>query len=376
MSSGRRVIRVLEIIKGLDVGGAERLLVERLGVTSEADIVTELAVVTRDHLALLDDARSRVPRVHLLGARSLLSIAWVLRLRKLLVACRYDVIHMYSPAVAVVVRAIVRTLPHRPALVSTEHSVSYHPLTQYLNRMTIGLDDHVIAVSSAVAQGPIAASVIGKCSVIMHGVDLARIDELRGQREALAATFGMGSHLRVATVANLRPPKQLQTLLAAIPTVLESHPDAHFYVAGTGPEECSLRELSAKLAIDDRLHLLGAVQEASRLTSCADVFALSSRYEGLPVAVMEALALGVPVVSTDAGGVRELIQDGVTGLLVPVGDAEALARALIRFLDSAEMRSSFGNAALGTRKDVDLRATARKIVEVYRAVARPGSQVE
>jgi glycosyltransferase involved in cell wall biosynthesis len=137
----------------------------------------------------------------------------------------------------------------------------------------------------------------------------------------------------VVTVANLRANKGYPYLLAAARTALDAGCRVRFVAAGQGPLEAELRALHARLELVDGFRLLGYVPDAARLTAGADLFVLASVHEGLPVAVMEALALGVPVVATDVGGLHELVEADVSGLLVPPRDAAALAAAIATALE-------------------------------------------
>jgi len=133
----------------------------------------------------------------------------------------------------------------------------------------------------------------------------------------------------VGTVARLVEQKGIDTLIAAVPRVLESHPSTRFVVVGEGPLRASLEEAAAGLPVE----LLGERDDVPEQLARFDVFALASRFEGLCLAVIEAQAAGVPVVATPVGGIVETVVDGETGLTIPVDDPAALAGAIVRLLD-------------------------------------------
>lgn len=133
----------------------------------------------------------------------------------------------------------------------------------------------------------------------------------------------------IGTVARLVPQKGLDVLLAAVPNVVERHPEVRVLIVGDGPLRAELERQAAGLPVD----FAGEVADVPRQLARFQVFALPSRFEGLCLAVIEAQSVGVPVVATPVGGIIESVLDGETGLLVPVDDPSALAEAIVRLLD-------------------------------------------
>ncbi|MEU0938637.1 MULTISPECIES: glycosyltransferase [unclassified Embleya] len=152
---------------------------------------------------------------------------------------------------------------------------------------------------------------------------------------------------RVAAVGRLEGIKRLERLLWAFAEATrDAHQDWELHLMGDGPQEDYLRETAVELGIADRVIFRGRVSDMSRALREVDIVALSSEKEGRPMALAEAAACGVPVVSFDlSAGVRELVDDGVTGVLVPSGDMPALARALERLIADPELRCTYGKAA-------------------------------
>ena len=165
--------------------------------------------------------------------------------------------------------------------------------------------------------------------------------ERAGRRAAARRALGVpdGGALCVA-VGNLYPVKDHATLLRAQAEL----PDARVAIAGRGDEEAPLRRLAGELGLADRLHLLGLRDDVDTVLAAGDVFVQPSRSEGLPLAVLEAMAAGLPVVATRVGGVAEAVAEGETGYLVPSGDPPALAAALRKVLAAPDR-----GAALGAR---------------------------
>jgi glycosyltransferase involved in cell wall biosynthesis len=190
------------------------------------------------------------------------------------------------------------------------------------------------------------------------------------ERAAVAAPPGLreqlgGSETRplVLTPARLNPQKGHRVLLEAIAEV----PEALFLLAGDGSERAPLEAEAERLGVADRVRFLGRREDVPQLLAACDVFALPSLYEGSSLALLEAMAAGIPIVSSAIGGTDELIEDGRSGLLVPPGDAAALAAALRQLLSDSELREGLA-ARARERVDADLtrEQMARRVTEIYR----------
>ncbi len=201
-----------------------------------------------------------------------------------------------------------------------------------------------------------------KIEVSYNAVDLQRVEVAApaGLREQLG-----GSETRplVLTPARLDAQKGHRVLFEAIAQV----PDAVFVLAGEGPEREPLEALASRLGIDERVRFLGRRDDVPQLLASCDLFALPSLYEGSSLAVLEAMAAGAPIVSSAIGGTDELIEDGGSGLLVPPGNAEALAAALRRALDDPDLRASLAaRARERVERDLTRERMAARVTGVYR----------
>jgi glycosyltransferase involved in cell wall biosynthesis len=358
-----RPIRVLWVVKGLGPGGAERLLVEHAAAGDHDTFAYEAAFVLswKDHL--VNELAARDVVAHSLGVRSVLDPRWVHRLHRLLTRERFDIVHVHSPQVAVVVRSLVRSQArrHRPALVYTEHNrwPSYRIVTRVANRLTFRWNDAVIAVSDDVRES-VSAPARQRVEVVVHGIDVARVRAHLRHRDAVRAELGAGPEQVLAvTVANLRPGKNYPGLLAAARLVIDHGAPVWFVAAGQGQLENEIRAQHAHLGLGERFRLLGYVEDASRVIAAADIFVLASHHEGLPVAAMEALALGVPVVAPAVGGLRQAV-GATSGVLVEPGRPDALATAIERLCD-ADVRARL---ASGAREQGDRFSSARAVARI------------
>jgi glycosyltransferase involved in cell wall biosynthesis len=329
--------RVLWLVKGLGPGGAERLLVEHAASADHDEFRYEAAYVLDWKQHLVPELEALGVRTHSLGVHHELDPRWTLRLRTLLQRGGYDVVHAHSPMAASVARIETRAVrrSHRPAFVYTEHNrwPSYRRETRWANRATFGLNDAVFAVSDDV-KASISARHREQVEVLVHGVDVARVRAAASAREATRLELGVqpGESLAV-TVANLRAGKNYPGLIAAAREVVDRGLRVRFATAGQGQLADEVAALHASSGLGDRFALLGYRDDTTRLIAAADLFVLASLHEGLPVTVMEALTLGVPVVATAVGGLPEVVTTGDNGILVEPGSPSALADAIERAVD-------------------------------------------
>ncbi len=226
----------------------------------------------------------------------------------------------------------------------------------------------IIAISQAVAD------VLARCgipperiTVIHSGISL---DATRAAgRFDTRAALGLAAGARVASnVAALVPHKDHATLVAAAKQLEHRVPDLHWVVAGDGELRAPLEAQIRQLGLRGRVHLMGHVASPERLIADADIYVMSSQQEGLGTAVLEAMALGIPVASTTAGGLPEMLGEGA-GFLVPPRDPAALAEAVAEVLESPELRSRLvSRAGSEVMRFTDLRM-ADEVRSVYRSCA-------
>jgi glycosyltransferase involved in cell wall biosynthesis len=206
---------------------------------------------------------------------------------------------------------------------------------QRLQRAAYSAAHRVVANSLAAAERLRAERVPDqKITVIPNGIDPA-IFPAREYSTRLR---------RIAIVACLREEKRIDVLVTAASTILARYPDAEFLIAGEGTCRDQLLTLARDTGVMDRFRFLGHRDDVPAVLAEADVFVLPSRSEASPNSIIEAMAAGLPVVATNVGGIPELVLEGRTGRLVPPGNPDALARALLDLLEHPELAAEFGRA--------------------------------
>ena len=372
-------MRVLWLVKGLGPGGAEHLLVAAARAHDPAQFDLECAYVLpwKDHLAeQLEHAG--VP-THCVSTKRH-DRRWPLHLRELIQDGNFDIVHVHSPLPGSVARVAVRLMPKqtRPAVVCTEHNVwgTHNVFSRWANRLTGRWDAKVLAVTEESRQsmrGPMAE----RAETLAHGIDVAQVTTQRSHRQAVRAEFGIGDdEFVVGTVANFREQKDYPNLLDAARLLVDRGVPVRFVAVGQGPLETEMRARSNELGLRENVIFTGFRDDATRVMAAVDVFTLASKWEGLPVALMEALALGLPVVATNVGGVGEAMNDGVDALLVPPSDPAALADALQRVSAHPDLRKRLAVASAARASEFDASRAVQRIEQVYIELTRPHAEAE
>lgn len=360
----RRKPVILNAIKGLGPGGSEELLVSYMRYTDHDQFSHHVAygVSALDHR--LPDLRQLAP-VSCFNMVHELSLSWIPSWRRLVNRLEPDIIHLHSPYLAGFARIADPRHQSRRRTVYTEHNRwSHHnPATRLLNRITYSRNDWVIAVSKSVADELPASSV--PMTVLIHGIDLEATTRSAIDDPPLRTELKLPrSSSIVLTVANLRRSKDYPTLLNAASLVLKKHPDTVFLLVGIGPEAETIEELRRSLGIEKQVLALGYRNDVPRLLRAADLFVLPSDGEALGLAVLEAMAVGCPVVATRAGGIAEIVDDS-SASLVPPRNPGALAHAIDRLLGDAVERRNLAQSASRLLDNYSVKEASKKIDELY-----------
>ena len=263
------------------------------------------------------------------------------------------------------------TLTGVPAIVAHEQTWSFRggSVRKLLDRHLIGrFADRFVAVSELDRRRMVSVEKVPEHKVLL--VRNAIVSRSPSGHD-VRAELGIGPREPVfVALARLHPQKTLHVLIEALAIVRREVPGARVLIAG-GPLEGNaeadrLRALVVRLGLADAVHLLGRRDDVPDLLAAADAGVLSSAYEGTPLAILDYMEAGLPVVSTDVGGVKEFVEDGVHGLLVPPGDPQALAGALLRVVGDAAGSARMGAAGRARRREqFDYDATLDRFRRLY-----------
>lgn len=328
--------------------------------------------------AAADLAAAGIPHMSL-GMRGFGDLTAVWRLWRLLGTWRPDIVHSHAfradvwcgitGRLAGVPLVVCTIRNHDTEILRAEHPGLIGRVAARLSRISTRLSHRVIAVSDGVAEYLVTAHGVprDKVSVVRNGFDFARLADDVGDRAAVRARMGWrDDEIVIGTLAILKARKGLSYLVEAARAVVDAHPAARFFIAGDGPDRPMLEAEIERLGLDGRVMLLGHRSDPLALLHASDIYALPSLFEGLPRSLLEAMALGKPVVVTDIGGSREVVAHEESGFVVPPRDAARLARALSALVASAELRLAFGRAGrLVIEAQFDARGTAAAHERIY-----------
>ena len=220
--------------------------------------------------------------------------------------------------------------------------------------------DRVIAVSEKTRRHYLQAGGLPQDKVITlyNGVDRSRfrkMDETQTVKLRKELQLPISSQI-IMTVAVLREPKGIQFMIRALPAILEQRPDVHYLIVGDGVHRAVLSDLAADLGIKNHVTFAGHRTDIPDLLACCDIFVLPTLKDALPTVLIEALAAGKPIIASNVGGVPEIIENGVNGLLVAPGEPSKLVEACLRLLKDNELSRQIilaGSETVRQRFDID-----------------------
>lgn len=338
---------VCEVVHGLPVGGAE-VLVDRFvrGMSDEFRLV----VACLDEVGTLGEGLAADGHVvENLRRRPGLDLGCARRLGAFLRRHAVDVMHAHQCTPFFYAR-LARGVTGRTPIVFTEHG-RFHPDLRspkrvLFNRASLRRRDRYVAVGDAVARALVEIEGLPseRVETVYNGIDLSPFRDRPAGPPApgggLRSSLGLGEDdFVVIQVARLDPIKDHRTAVAAVARVRESHPDVKLLIVGDGPERDAIASMIVAHGVDESVRMLGTRRDVADLLGVADAFLLTSLSEGIPLTVIEALAAGVPVVTTDVGGVGEVLGEPPVGLTAPAGDPEKLASALGRLRGDPSVRA-------------------------------------
>jgi L-malate glycosyltransferase len=368
--------RILHIIKSLGRGGAEMLLPESISIHNKNEFEFYC-------IYFLPWKNQMVPALEATGCNVICfsahtNIHLLLQARKVAAYVRRNnisLIHAHLPWAGVLAR-IVGKLTGIPVLY-TEHNKQerYHFATRFLNLVTMNWLTGVIAVSQDVAQS-IQRNKANLCiplHTVLNGVNTDSFRPGIADGKSIKASLGIPeSSLVIGTIAVFRFQKRLDLWLEIARLIRDKFSrECHFIIVGDGPLREQLHARASELGIRDNVHFAGLQTEVRPFLAAFDIYMMSSIFEGLPIAMLEAMSSGCPIVTTDAGGIKEVIRHGQDGMLCPIDNPLRLVDLCIQLMDDKDTRTRLAqNARSRVVQSFGMEAMVSNLENLYRKSAK------
>jgi glycosyltransferase involved in cell wall biosynthesis len=348
----KRRMRVLHLVDTLNVGGTENQLVQLALRMQETGHRVTVGCLRAEGSLLQVLQQADIPVVEFRKGKTLLCFngaRQLLRLTAFLRNGRFDVVHAHD-LWANLLGVPAGRLARIPVVVSSRRYLAdlewYTPWRNRVVRFIYRLSTRVIVNSKAVQERLVGGDHLtaDKILVLYNAVDVERFTRARRNREKLLPNMAERSKV-IAVLANMYSPvKGHACLISAARIVCKSEPDTFFLLIGDGSERSALETQAREAGLDENIVFVGPRTDVPELLACCDLSVLPSEAEGFPNALLESMAAGLPVVATAVGGSKEVIDNGTNGLLVPPGNPEALARAILHLIREPRLAKNLGDA--------------------------------
>lgn len=340
-----RANRVVHVVDALSVGGAERHVVDL--AHAQAHRGHDVHVVCSAGGPLAAEVQGTAVHVHVLGSvvvKRRFDARFAIALRRVLTALRPDIVHAHLYA-SIICAAVATAGRSYPLVVTEQTEAPWRGRGARLaSRLAYRRAGFVIGASSRIERQLVEHFGVppDRVMTVVNSVTAADCCAKQIGTHHLSRRYAPV----VGVVARLVVEKGVDVLLESAVQVLRTIPRVRFVIIGDGPLRRDLEARARVLSVADHVSFMGLRSDVAALLRTLDLLAVPSRAEGTPLIIVEAMHAGVPVVATDAGGIPDQVTDGVTGLLVPTGDADALAAAIVRLLDDRWLAARLAATAL------------------------------
>jgi len=367
-------MRLWFVVPVMDLGGSERHLVRLAAGLRASGVDARILEVFREGVLKEDMRKAGIPSECLNAGRGW-GVSTFVRLWRWMKSAKIDVLHTYLFGFHLYAGLPARMLGV-PVVLSSRREIAKWQKTKHLLLERLGnlCADKVVCCSKAARDWAIKAEklVHDKTAVIHNGLDWRMYADRTASRETISRKVREEFQIPegapvVGTVANLAVEKGYPHLLEAAGAVLKKFPDTRFLLVGFGKMEAELKKRASEINAEERIIFTGKRSDVPDLLQAMDVFVLASLIEGFPNALLEAMASSRAVIATRTGGIPELIENGLDGLLVPVGSSGALADKICALIKNSDMRNALGQAA---RLKIERDFSPARMVEDYKRLYR------
>lgn len=367
--------RVLHVIDSFDLGGAQEVVLN-IAKGADAGRFSHEAATLHGRGVFWDRLAANGIPLHSLSPSKFLPL-WAPRLLGLLRGGRFDILHCHLAASNIIAKPL-GALAGVPVRINHDHTNDAlrvdNRIVRHLETWANHFATHCIAVSTTCRDFLVQHENVPapRVTIVPNGIDTTLHAPDPDRRRAARANLGLGESERlVLGVGRLRPQKNFAMFLRVAANLRREVPGARFLIAGSGPEEKRLRALADELGLGAVIRFAGYAADPRDLYAASDVLLMPSRFEGLPMTLLESMAWELPVVASRLDGIAEVITDGLDGLLVDRDNEAGFCRSLCRLLDDAAQRAEMGSRArLRIVERFSLKRMVGDIESIYTACLR------
>ena len=356
-------IKILYVITSLGLGGAENLLLsylKRLDRNKYNFFVCALREKPDDLLSEI----SKHTEVANLGVKNKFNPRVIFHLRKLIKQIQPDIIHTHLFQARFY--TTIAYLFSKPTILITHKHNNVNPKKHnvfiFLEMLSILFNKKVIAISQSVKKSLTKFELVPskKIFVLPNGIDYQKF-----YKSAFSKHYSNDKPMIIGTVCRLEPQKGLSYLLLAMKIILAKFPEIRLEIVGDGSLSGELQDLSQNLGISNSVFFFGKFAEVIPFYNRMDIFILPSLYEGFGIVLLEAMASGVPVVATNVDGIKEVVEDGKSGILVPPKNPEAIAKAVTRIIEDTQLQNDLVEEGFNRARLFDIQEHLLKLENLY-----------
>ncbi|MBU1087430.1 MAG: glycosyltransferase [Candidatus Omnitrophica bacterium] len=364
-------IKIFHLITGLERGGAEILLTEFLPLLSKDKFEVSVGYLRgKGTLARVIEAKGI--KAYCFGMRSRYDLLVLMKITKFIKKNRFDIIHTHLID-ADIFGFFAARLAGVPVVLSTKHNTDNFRKTKslavFLDSLIANLSNRIIAVSNSVRDFMVKYQKISpsKITVVRNGIDFKKF--LSGNdKSKIREKLNLNSQaFIVGTVARFDEQKGHIYLVEAIPRILDKINNVYFLFVGEGVLRQQIENRVKMLNIENNVKFFNAIDNVSDVLHSLDLFVLPSVWEGFGLVLLEAQAAEVAVIASDIDGIKEVIEDGETGILVPPANSEVLADRIIQVLSDKNLRNRLSvNGQNSVKERFDIKVMTKKIESIYK----------
>jgi glycosyltransferase involved in cell wall biosynthesis len=354
------MIKILHLIKSLGRGGAEVLLPETLKLHNNQIFEFHYIYFLPWKNQMVSEIEEAGGIVLCIPAKNNLAILLQYKkVKQYIIKHQISLIHCHLPITGILGRMLFSF--NKSAVIYTEHNKQerYHLVTRLLNRITFHLQSQVVAVSRDVAQS-IRSNINPrlKLNTMLNGVNTIEFRRDKYETSIVRKTFNIDhSTIVVGAIAVFRTQKRLKEWLQVFKVIHDTYPNTRAIIVGDGLLRSEIEKCIQQLQLQEVVFLAGLQKNVRPWLFAMDIFLMSSEFEGLPIALLEAMSMQCAIVSTNAGGIKEVIRNDIDGLIVPVDQWEKLSDCVLKLVRSPDLLS-------------DMKTKARSRVEASFSIER------